>query len=259
MQLYVYDLNCNYRAYTELLTSLKYKCSLDKPCQELTFSIPYSVYSDAFPRFYIETGCKVEMYDDNTICRFRGKVEITSVDMKSETMTCTCYDYIRILMKCKVTYNFSNITAYQAVATIFNDLQIPYSEKGIFGGIDGDGGKITINHLVKNRSAYEVCMMIATELHNNLNNYYYIFMDVAGNVNLMECDKYWSKQTIKPCTSPSLANPDGNIISFSYKEDASNIVNKILLYDSKGNRVDFNTGEIEEVEEDDEDKEESGE
>ena len=249
MELYVYEENGDYRNFTDLEISLKYKCSLDKPCQELTFVIPYSCFTDAFPSFYLPTGRKVELYGDNNICRFRGKIETTSFTANEEKMTCVCYDYIRNLMKSKITYNFKNITAYSAVKTIFDDLQVPYNDSGIFGGENGEGGEILINHLRKNKSAYDACMMIATELHRQLGTYYYMYMTPQGVINIMPCDEYWSRQTIKPCSSSSLRNPDGNLIAFSYKEDASNIVNRILLYDSKGNKIDFNTGETEEIEE----------
>jgi 3D (Asp-Asp-Asp) domain-containing protein len=68
-------------------------------------------------------------------------------------------------------------------------------------------------------------------------------MDVAGNINLMACDRYWSKQIIKPCSDPSLPNPDGTILSFTYKQDASDIITRVKIYDSKGNAVDLETGQ----------------
>lgn len=85
-------------------------------------------------------------------------------------------------------------------------------------------------------------MMIATEVYRNLGTKYFIFMDNVGNVTIMACDSRWSKQTIKPCSSPTLSNPDGNIISFTYKQDASDIITKVAIYDSKGNSVDISNG-----------------
>ena len=246
MEAYVYNFDGRYKKITELLISLKYKCSIDKPAQEVTFQIPYGVYSDAFPSFNFATGQKFEMYEGDR-CIFRGKIETVSYSFDKETMTCIVYDYIRTLTKCKITRNFENISAHDAICDIFNELEIPYTTKGILGGDndDDEGKKININHIIKNKSAYDACMMIATEVHRQTGTYFYMYMDVSGNVGLMPCDRYWSKQTIKPCSSPSLKNPDGNIISFSYKEDASNIINRVLLYTSDGRKVDLNTGEEE--------------
>ena len=260
MEAYVYNFDGKYKKITELLISLKYKCSIDKPAQEVTFQIPYGVYSDAFPSFNFVTGQKFEMYEGEK-CIFKGKIETITYSFDKETMTCVAYDYIRTLVKCKVTYNFENVSAYDAICTIFNDLEIPYSNKGILDGNDENsyGKNININHIIKNKSAYDACMMIATEVYRQTGIYFYMYMDVVGNVNLMPCDRYWSRQTIKPCSSPSLKNPDGNIISFSYKEDASNIINRVLLYTSDGRKIDLNTGEEEaEIEDDKDDNEEVG-
>lgn len=252
---YIYNLDGTYKKITDLLVSLKYKCSLDKPCQEVTFVIPFGVYSDAFPSFYIETGLKFELYE-NDKCIFRGKTESVTINASEEKITVCCYDYIRILMKSKVTYNFQNISAFNAVCKIFDDLGIPYSKNGILGGEKEDsiGNKVQINHLIKNKNAYDACMMIATELHMQFGNWFYMFMDVAGNVNLMECDRYWSSQTITPCSNPSAKNPDGNIIDFSYKEDAGDIITQVALFNSKGGKVDINTGEEEDIDNESDDE-----
>jgi hypothetical protein len=69
-----------------------------------------------------------------------------------------------------------------------------------------------------------------------------MFMDVGGNVNLMPCDTYWSRQTIQAPSSPTLDNPDGDLISMTYKKDASNLVTKVAVYDSKGSPVDIEAG-----------------
>jgi hypothetical protein len=69
-----------------------------------------------------------------------------------------------------------------------------------------------------------------------------MFMDVAGNINIMPCDYYWSRQTIKACSTPNLSNPDGTLITMNYKKDASDIVTKVAVYDSKGNAVPIEAG-----------------
>lgn len=240
---YVYNLDGTYKDITNLINIMKYGCSLDKVSQELILTLAYGVYSEALPSIFFQTGQKIEVYI-NKVCYFRGKIETVTLSVDSETISLICYDYIRNLTKSKVAYNFQNISAYDAIVTIFKDLEIPYSAEGILGGSSGEGTKININHLVKNKSAYDACMMIATEVHRNMGIYYYMFMDVAGNVNLMACDTYWSKQTIMPCTSPSLDNPDGNLISFTYKQDASDIITKVQIFDSKGNPINITTGEI---------------
>ena len=247
LNVYVYADDGSYKDIADLIISIKYACSLDKVAQEVNINMAYGVYSTAFPSFYIKTGSKIEIYKGDR-CFFRGKIESNTISANNETSNIVAYDYIRNLTKSTICKNFDNVSAFDAVCEIFNDLEIPYSVNGILGGPKGEGSEILISHLIRNKNAYDACMMIATEVHRQKGTYYYMYMDVAGNVGLMPCDRYWSRQTIKPCSSPSLANPDGNIISFSYKEDASDIVTQVRLYDSKGNAVDIETGESAESE-----------
>ena len=254
---FVFDFNDNYHNLAESITEMRLKTSLDKPCQEVTLTIPYSVYSTAFPALNIECGNRFEIWEHST-CLFKGKVETVNIKAEKETMTITCYDYIRNLMKSKVTYNFNNVGAYRAIEIIFNDLNIPYKEEGILGGKLGGGWDVTINHLIKNKSAYEACMMIATEVFNQKGTRFYFHMDTEGYVYLMPCDKYWSKQTIRPCSDVTASQLDGTLIEFSYKEDASDLITRVALFDSKGNRVNATTGEVDKGEEEDNTESPSG-
>lgn len=240
--IWIYDDNGNKTDVTNIYISNKYTCSLDKPAQQVNLTLAYGIYSTSFPSFYVAPGQKIELYNDET-CIFKGKVMNSEIKADEEQIELTCYDYIWYLTKSKVVYNFNDISAYDAVCKIFDDLEIQYNKNGIFGGPNGDGAKIKINHLIKNKSAYDACMMIATELHTQIGDFYYMFMDVDGNINLMACDKYWSKQVIKPCSDPTLTNPDGTMISLSYKNDITDMVTRIQLFDSKGNPVDIETGE----------------
>ena len=242
VNVFVYNDNGIMVDISDLLVSVKYTCSLDKPAQQVNITLAYAIYSTSFPSPYVAPGQKLELYSNDT-CIFRGKVNTSELKADEEQLDLTCYDYIWHITKSKVVHNFSDISAYDAICKIFDDLEIPYSKNGILGGSESEGAKVNINHLIKNKSAYDACMMIATELHTQYGTFYYMFMDIEGNVNLMPCDKYSSKQVIKPCSDPSLTNPDGTMISLSYKNDMTDMITRIQLFDSKGNPVDIETGE----------------
>lgn len=241
VNVYVYNSDGSYTNMSNLISTMKYSCGLDKVSQQLDITMPYGIYTTALPSFFLDTGQKIEVYVNNVLY-YRGKIETVTLSVDKQQISITCYDYIRNLVKSKVCYNFSKISAYDAVCKIFNDFNIPYSEEGILNGKNADYSRIQINHLIKNKSAYDACMMIASEVHRNTGAYYYMFMDVAGNVNLMQCDRYWSKQTIKACSTPNQTNPDGTLITMTYKKDASDLITKVEVYDSKGNAVDISTG-----------------
>ena len=183
----------------------------------------------------ILTGCSNKKDEEEKIVPYKEIVnnELKIVNMDKEeiylneyklsfdkgTSTLTCFDYIWWLLKNKVYYKFSGLSAYDCVKKVFDDLEIPYSNEGIFGGEDGEGKDIKIDHIVSGVSAYKCIMMIATELHVQLGYYYYIYMDEAGNVNITRCDKYWSRQIITTANKNDYAITDkvtGNLISGSY-------------------------------------------
>lgn len=236
VNVYVYKSNGDYIEITDIISTMKYSCGLDKVSQQLDITMAYGVYSTSLASLFIDTGQKIEVYVNKKLY-FKGKVETTSLSIDKETATITCFDYIRNLTKSKVVYNFSEISAFDAVCKILSDLQIPYSEQGIFDGKGGQEGSLQINHLIKNKSGYDAIMMICTEMHRNNGYYYYVFMDMAGNVNVMRCDRYWSNQTIKASTTPNQTNPDGILITMTYKKDASDLITKVQVFDSKGNPV----------------------
>ncbi|NSB26139.1 XkdQ/YqbQ family protein [Clostridium saccharoperbutylacetonicum] len=149
---------------SDLLVLIKYTCSVDKIAQQVDLVLVYGVYSDALPTIYIGPSTKIELYYNGS-CIFRGKVITSDLKSNEEQIELTCYDFIWYLTKSKVVYNFSDISAYKAICKIFDDLEIPYNKDGILGGANGEGASININHLIKNKSAYDACMMIATEIH----------------------------------------------------------------------------------------------
>lgn len=236
VNIYSYKLNGEYIEITDLVSTMKYSCGLDKVSQQLDITMAYGVYSTALASLFIDTGQKIEVYIDRKLY-FRGKVETTSLSIDKESITISCFDYIRNLTKSKVCYNFSAISAFKAICKILDDIKVPYSKEGILNGENGDEGKLEINHLIKNKSAYDAIMMICTEIHRNNGYYYYVFMDVTGNINVKRCDRYWSNQVIQASTTPNQTNPDGTLLTMTYKKDASELITKVQVFDSKGNPV----------------------
>ena len=230
---------------SDLLIELTFNASLEKPQQEVTMVLPYGVFSTSIPNYYIDVGTKIEIYDLKSTCVFRGVVNKSTISAKDETLKIVAYDYILNLQKSKVVEKFENMAAFDCIRKIFDELNIPYSDhnevfEGILGGKDSEDGKVVINHLIKNKSAYDACMMIATECHQKYGNYYYMYMDVAGNVNLTQNDRYWSNSTIK--VNSDKTNINGNLIDCTYTRDATDVITRVKCYNSQGEEVSVEKG-----------------
>ena len=179
------------------------------------------------------------MYDIYGDAIFRGTVNKVTLNSKNQTLECVVYDYIYNICQDGVYYNFKGMSAFNCICKMFDDLQVPYKYSGVLGGTDGQDSCVRINHIIKNKSAYDTIMAIATECHQQFGYYYYIYMDTEGYVNVTPCDKYWSNQTIK---TSSVNRVDGNVIDCSYTKDASKIITKVLVYTSSGEEANMEKG-----------------
>ena len=206
---YAYSENGTKLEIDELITELKMTCSLDRPYQQVNFTIPYGVSNEWFPHYFIDTGTKIELYDIYGDAIFRGTVNKVTLNSKNQTLECVVYDYIYNICQDGVYYNFKGMSAFNCICKMFDDLQVPYKYSGVLGGTDGQDSCVRINHIIKNKSAYDTIMAIATECHQQFGYYYYIYMDTEGYVNVTPCDKYWANQTIR---TSSVNRVDGNVI-----------------------------------------------
>ena len=225
---------------SEIITELKFKSSLDNPYQEINFKIPYGIYTNSIPSYYIDTGTHIEIYDLYGEVRYRGAVNKVTINAKNQTLDILVYDYIYNLKQSTVYYNFKGQSAFECIKQILTDLQLQFTDDCILNGVYGEDSNIAINHIIKNKSAYDAIMMIATECHKTYGLYYYVYMDLAGNINITPCDKYWARQTIKSCTAKET---NGNLLECNYTKDATDIVTKVIAYSSNGDEIDLETGE----------------
>ena len=124
---YAYSENGSKLEIDELITELKINCSLDKPYQQVNFTIPYGVSNEWFPHYFIDTGTKIELYDIYGEAVFRGTVNKVTLNSKNQTLECVVYDYIYNICQDGVYYNFKGMSAFNCICKMFDDLQVPYN------------------------------------------------------------------------------------------------------------------------------------
>ena len=227
------------------VSEISFKCSLSKPCQEVSMKVTFKTFTKAYDAHYIDTGSPMEIYS-GTRCIFRGKV-IVSKMVSDETLEIECFDYIWWLMKSKICMNFEDLTPGECIKKILNEIGVPYSDDGI-----ATDDSITISHLIKNKTAYQAIMEICTEMHRSNGLYYYVYMDVAGNINVFPCDKYICEQIIQPCTTREGISPDGDMMSFTYTRDMNDMITRVKCYTNKGEEAALDGSTKEDEDEEDE-------
>jgi hypothetical protein len=62
VKVYVYKFDNTYIEVSDLISSMKYTCGLDKVSQQLDITMAYGIYSTALPSIFFDTGQKIEVY-----------------------------------------------------------------------------------------------------------------------------------------------------------------------------------------------------
>ena len=157
--------------------------------------------------------------DDGATELFRGFITEREASSVSGTVTYVAYDILFYTLKSKTTYNFSGKTAEAITQMVCSDLEIPVGELASTG--------ISQKLIVKNKSIYEI-IQEAYKQATQQNGKKYIIRAVKGKL----CVELVGKMACEI----ELSETD-NITSSKYKETLNKMVNKVRIYDGKGNPV----------------------
>lgn len=212
---------------TNLCSSVEASGSKSNVARQLDITMVYGIYNKNVPKIMLSTGEVVKAFLDGVEI-FRGI--IMNQTLKTDnTINITCFDYCWYLTQSKVTFNFKNTTADKATRDILTrldkDVQIGYLYPS----------NVVVNRLIAQKSAYDSIMELYTEVSKQYNVKFYLFAG-TNTINVSTIGGQTANTIIKPCTN--INKLDGNLISLEYKEDMSNMINRIEIYDSNNNWID---------------------
>lgn len=202
---------------TNLLINVTWSGDYKSCARKLEFSLISSPMDKNIPKVDIPIMSIISFYEDNNEL-FRGFVyerEKTS----DNAMSFLCYDYCAKLNDIKVSKNIKNQTA----STIYNNFLTEYGlNKGDI--IQANTG---VTKVFLGVTAYDMIMTAYTEEAKNTGKKYMLYS--RGN-------KFYASE--KGIVKLKLSFEEGkNILSSSFKESVSNMVNKVLIVDENGNKV----------------------
>ena len=157
--------------------------------------------------------------DDGKTELFRGFVTDREASSATGTVTYTAYDLLYYTNKSKATYNFSNKTAEAITQMVCKDMEIPVGKLASTG--------LSQKLIVQNKSIYEIIMQAYTQAYQKNGKQYRVTAS-KGLLNVEEMGDVVCELEL---------TEDSNIISSKYTETLSNMVNKVRIYDGKGNQT----------------------
>lgn len=202
---------------TNLLINITWSGDYKSCARKLEFSLVSSSYDINIPKVDIPLMSVISFYeDDNEL--FKGFV-YEREKSSDNSMSFLCYDYCAKLNDIKVSKNIKNQTA----STIYNNFLTEYGlNKGDI--IQANTG---VTKVFLGVTAYDMIMTAYTEEAKNTGKKYMLYS--RGN-------KFYASE--KGIVKLKLSFEEGkNILSSSFKESVSNMVNKVLIVDENGNKV----------------------
>lgn len=202
---------------TNLLINVTWSGDYKSCARKLEFSLISSPMDKNIPKVDIPLMSVISFYeDDNEL--FRGFV-YEREKSSDNAMSFLCYDYCAKLNDIKVSKNIKNQTA----STIYNNFLTEYGlNKGDI--IQANTG---VTKVFLGVTAYDMIMTAYTEEAKATGKKYMLYS---------KGDKFCASK--KGIVKLKLSFEEGkNILSSSFKESVSNMVNKVLIVDDNGNKV----------------------
>lgn len=202
---------------TNLLINVTWSGDYKSCARKLEFSLISSPMDKNIPKVDIPIMSIISFYEnDNEL--FRGFV-YEREKSSDNAMSFLCYDYCAKLNDIKVSKNIKNQTA----STIYNNFLTEYGlNKGDI--IQANTG---VTKVFLGVTAYDMIMTAYTEEAKATGKKYMLYS---------KGDKFCASE--KGIVKLKLSFEEGkNILSSSFKESVSNMVNKVLIVDENGNKV----------------------
>lgn len=175
----------------------------------LTFTHLANKDDPNMPKFMAETGNAVRLTDENL--NYFGYVFRVSYDENDNTATFTAYDPL-FYLKSKVVKKFNNKRAEEITKDLCSEFNIPINY------LESTSKIISKKYISK--SIFE----IMSDAYNMEKESYFIEYDNGLNIKKIGSEEI--KIEIKT---------DENIESMSHDEDATNVINSVIICDDKGN------------------------
>lgn len=202
---------------TNLLTIITWSGDYKSCARKLEFSLISSASDINIPKVDIPLMSVIIFYEDDKEL-FRGFV-YEREKSSDNSISFLCYDYCAKLNDIKVSYNIKNETA----SSIYNKFLTEYKlNKGYIVQANTKIKKVFLG-----TTAYDMIMTAYTEEAKKTGKKYMVYS---------KGDKFCASE--KGIVKLKLAFEEGkNILSSSFKESVSNMVNKVLIVDDNGNKV----------------------
>ena len=203
---------------TPYVVSMSWGGSRSEVARKLEFKVLNAPLDKNITSLKIGLADPIYLFDDDGKTElFRGFVTDREAGSGNGEITYTAHDILYYALKSKATYNFSSKTAEAITKMVCDDMEIPTKNLATTG--------LKQKLIVQNKSIYEIIMQAYTQAYQKNGIKYH----VNAKKGYLTVEEMGSTLCEIELTESS------NITSSSYRESLNNMVNKVKIYDGKGN------------------------
>lgn len=206
---------------TQTVKKFTWAGSVEEIARTLSIDVlnaPYDPIIRKLPRPGI--GDRLSLIDDAGMERFSGKVSAADRASAQGTLTHTATDDGQYLQRNNASYSFSKTTAEQIARKVLGEFGVPV-------GSLAKTGVIIKSMVCKNKSLYDIIMAAYTQAHR-IDGKNYMLTTRKGKVCVEEMGTVVAGFVVSDAV---------NITDSKYSESSEDIVNTIVIVDSKGRKV----------------------
>ncbi len=205
---------------TDYISSMSWGGSKSQMARKLELKIVNAPLDPNVQKLEIALADPIYLFeDDGKTELFRGFITEREASSTTGTVSYVAYDILFYTLKSKATYNFSGKTAEAIAQMVCGDMEIPV------GSLASTG--ISQKLIVQNKSIYDIISEAYAQATEQ-NKKEYIILARKGKLCV---------ERVGGIVCEIELAEDSNIISSKYKESITNMVNRVKIYDGKGNPV----------------------
>ena len=225
VQLYKPDSGQQYDI-TGACASVTWKGSASSACRTLDFAYVNDPYDSAIKIPSISVGDLVSLEDEKEGEVFYG--QIFGIEKSSDigTITFTASDPMKHLLESKGQYNFQNVTPEAITMQVAADVQFPLRYADGIPSIYVTGVNIA-SLICDQMSLYDIIMAAYTKAHKITGDKYFAMIYKRG------LGVYKAEWIVNGFT----LSDSSNITASNFSESMDAIVNRVKVYDDKGNQI----------------------
>ena len=206
---------------TQTVKKFTWAGSVEEIARTLSIDVlnaPYDPIISKLPRPGI--GDRLSLIDDADMERFSGKVSAADRASAQGVLTYTATDDGQYLQRNNASYSFSKTTAEQIARKVLGEFGVPVGSLAKTG--------VMIKSMVcKDKSLYDIIMAAYTQAHR-IDGKNYMLTTRGGKVCVVQ---------MGTVVAEFAASDAVNITDSKYSESSEDIVNTIVIVDSKGRKV----------------------